>query len=249
MIKRICKQCGKEFVISDGEVKFYNDKNLTLPRRCKKCRKKNKKGENSSQSKQISNRIYVFAAAIILFIIFFALFRNKSLFDTSLFYANQQSTQENYELESLEQENGIDYLDEDSIEQENSEFEGVEQVTDEIDGTDLENSVDESSIENTELDESSETIDETYYTFASLEKRGEHFIKHGTEFPYETAKEYEAGANRVINSSEALQKNEKEDGDLIYYIESTNEIVFLSTYGDIRTYFRPDDGIDYYNRQ
>lgn len=77
----------------------------------------------------------------------------------------------------------------------------------------------------------------------------EHFNKHGDEFGYATAEEYLAGANRVINSPDALHKNEAEDGDDIYYLESTNEIVFVSSDGYIRTYFKPDDGINYYNRQ
>lgn len=41
-MKRQCKQCGKEFILTKSEVDFYNQKNLTLPRRCKDCRAKNK---------------------------------------------------------------------------------------------------------------------------------------------------------------------------------------------------------------
>lgn len=33
------------------------------------------------------------------------------------------------------------------------------------------------------------------------------------------------------------------------YLEATNEFVVVSQDGYIRTYFCPDDGIDYYNRQ
>lgn len=35
----------------------------------------------------------------------------------------------------------------------------------------------------------------------------------------------------------------------VYYVESTNEFVIVSTDGYIRTYFKPDAGISYYNRQ
>ncbi|HAE53077.1 MAG TPA: hypothetical protein DCG30_07480, partial [Ruminococcus sp.] len=66
---------------------------------------------------------------------------------------------------------------------------------------------------------------------------------------YQSAEEYEKGASDVINNTSALYKTEAEDGDGIYYIESTNEFVVLSTDGYIRTYFRPDKGIDYFNRQ
>ena len=61
--------------------------------------------------------------------------------------------------------------------------------------------------------------------------------------------EYVAGANRVIASSGALHKLEQEDGDDVYYLEETNEFVIVSTDGYIRTYFKPSDGKDYYDRQ
>ena len=44
-------------------------------------------------------------------------------------------------------------------------------------------------------------------------------------------------------------KKEAEDGDDIYYDTENNEIVFVSEDGYIRTYFKPTDGINYYNRQ
>ena len=60
MIKRKCKQCGKEFVLSDSEIKFFNDKNLELPKRCSECRKENKNNNksyniNSSKNENINN--------------------------------------------------------------------------------------------------------------------------------------------------------------------------------------------------
>lgn len=91
------------------------------------------------------------------------------------------------------------------------------------------------------------------YSFRTKKQLEQHFEKHGSEFDgdfdYETAEEYENGANDVINNPDALYKTEKEDGDGVYYIESTNEFVVLSTDGYIRTYFRPKDKIDYFNRQ
>lgn len=62
-------------------------------------------------------------------------------------------------------------------------------------------------------------------------------------------RKYLAGANKVISSSSSLHKQEGEDGDDIYYDKNSNEIVFVSGDGYIRTYFRPSEGIDYYNRQ
>lgn len=97
--------------------------------------------------------------------------------------------------------------------------------------------------------------DGTYveYHFRSKKLLNQHFEKHGEEFAddfgYNSAAEYEKGASDVINNSSALHKTEAEDGDGVYYIEDTNEFVILSTDGYIRTYFRPNGGIDYYNRQ
>ncbi len=99
------------------------------------------------------------------------------------------------------------------------------------------------------------TDDENYveYHFRKKQYLNEHFEKHGGEFRddfgYQTAQEYEKGASDVINNPDALYKTEAEDGDGVYYIEATNEFVILSTDGYIRTYFRPDKGIDYFNRQ
>ena len=41
----------------------------------------------------------------------------------------------------------------------------------------------------------------------------------------------------------------EEDGDDVYYLASTNELVIVSTDGYIRTYFCPDSGKEYYDKQ
>ncbi len=104
--------------------------------------------------------------------------------------------------------------------------------------------------EQTTVKEVTEQKEVNYY-FANKNLLESHFKKHGAEFEgiYKTAEEYEKGASKVINSPDALYKTEKEDGDHIYYIEKTNEFVVLSTSGKIRTYFKPTDGIEYFNRQ
>lgn len=45
MLKRTCKQCGKEFILSDQEIRFFKSKNLNLPKRCKDCRAANKQAK------------------------------------------------------------------------------------------------------------------------------------------------------------------------------------------------------------
>lgn len=79
--------------------------------------------------------------------------------------------------------------------------------------------------------------------------RTEHYEKHGMEMGFGSAEEYEAAARAVVMNPDALHKLEEEDNDDVYYLESTNEFVIVSTDGYIRTYFCPNDGKDYFDRQ
>ena len=189
MIKRKCKQCGKEFVLSDSEIKFFNDKNLELPKRCSECRKENKNNnkdnihknyKSDSKKKTFRN---IIAAGLVLIVLLLG-----KLFNIDI---NWQEIRTNFGT----QENNVS------------------------------------------LEFRNETLWE------------DHFEKHGSEFGYKSKEEYLKGANEVINSSTSKHKTEAEDGDEIYYDEEKNEIVFVSTDGYIRTYFKPSDGINYYNRQ
>lgn len=91
--------------------------------------------------------------------------------------------------------------------------------------------------------------EEILYPFRTQAQLTDHYERHGVEMGYDTEESYVAGANGVVLSPDALHKLEEEDGDFVYYLEETNEFVVLSPDGYIRTYFCPDDGIDYYNRQ
>mgnify|MGYP003300804771 CR=1 FL=1 len=92
-----------------------------------------------------------------------------------------------------------------------------------------------------------ESVSQYKYNFANEEALVEHFNKHGAEFGYTTKEAYLQGANNVIQNPNATKKTEA-DGDYVYYVQSSNEIVFVSPSGTIRTYFRPTDGIAYFNR-
>lgn len=97
--------------------------------------------------------------------------------------------------------------------------------------------------------EKQDAPDEAGYTFRNQDLLESHYQKHGVDMGFSSAEEYEEAACAVINNPDALHKLEAEDGDDVYYVEATNEFVILSTDGYIRTYFYPDAGIDYYNRQ
>lgn len=41
-----CKDCGKEFTITEDNQKWYEEKGFNLPERCVPCRKKRKASKN-----------------------------------------------------------------------------------------------------------------------------------------------------------------------------------------------------------
>ena len=77
----------------------------------------------------------------------------------------------------------------------------------------------------------------------------EHYKKHKADTRTSSTEEYLYRANYVINNDDSLHKTEKEDGDDIYYLVSTNELVIVSTDGYIRTYFCPENGKKYFDKQ
>lgn len=203
MSKRICKQCGKEFVLSDSEIEFYKSKNLELPKRCSKCREENKSnGNNNADNYKNKDQVSktnintannnngnkrpvrnVLLALVVLAVLFVGKIFGVSFEDISPWFSSESSQSR------------------------------------------------------------------TYLEFRNDQYWEEHFTKHRSEFEYDTKNEYLDGANEVINSPSSLHKLEKEEGDEIYYDEDKNEIVFVSIDGYIRTYFKPSDGINYFNRQ
>jgi pyocin large subunit-like protein len=96
----------------------------------------------------------------------------------------------------------------------------------------------------------SNTDSETKETliFRSFDLLNEHFEKHGRDMGFTSTEEYLAAANEVVHNTASLHKQQS-DGDEVYFLQETDDLVVVSTDGYIRTYFRPSDGIAYYNRQ
>lgn len=90
---------------------------------------------------------------------------------------------------------------------------------------------------------------QTTLTFRNARLLNDHYEKHGREMGFASAKEYEEAAAAVASDPRAFHKTESDDGDDVYYLKATNEFVIVSTDGYIRTYFKPDSGIKYYNKQ
>lgn len=92
-------------------------------------------------------------------------------------------------------------------------------------------------------------VQEITYSFRNEKLLNDHYEKHGKDMGFDSAKSYEAAASEVINNPDSLHRIEEEDGDDVYYHEETNSFVIVSLDGYIRTFFYPDDGLDYFNRQ
>lgn len=229
MIKQKCKQCGKDFELSDSEIKFYKDKGLSLPKRCEDCRKANRaqKEESHAADSRKTNKNGKKAGAIAAAAIIAAgVFAGHNALNNKP--AEPENTPVVSEL-SVNEDSADNFA---------------------VDENGNANNADTGSNEAVVPAENNAPV-QTQYHFRSEKTLREHFQKHGGEFGdmYATMEEYEAGASRVINDPSALTKREKEDNDYVYYIEDTNEFVILSTDGYIRTYFKPNAGKKYYDRQ
>ena len=102
--------------------------------------------------------------------------------------------------------------------------------------------------EPTEEEVTDEASQGVYYEFRSNQKYLDHYQKHGIEMGFSSPEEYLDAANALINNPDALHKYEEEDGDDVYYLESTDEIAFVSQDGYLRTYFICS-GKSYFDRQ
>lgn len=258
-MKKICKQCGAEFELSASEIEFYKSKNLSLPKRCKKCRKQNKqqtptyKGNNTNYNNNLynsrntvnnnfnsndflnynNNNYYnkkspkkkLIVATILICVLILAVFGISQVI-----LNNYEKILDEYVSDVLPTavSENIATATEPATEI------VTEQITEQQ--TEAENPPAESQTVNS-------------YGFRNNDLLQEHYQKHGIEMGFASAGDYLTAANAVINNPNALHKLEKEDGDDVYYLQASNEFVVVSTDGCIRTYFYPNDGIEYYNRQ
>ena len=290
-MKRTCKQCGKEFELSDSEIGFYKSKGLELPKRCQACRDQNKvrdshtaqrdtkvnnsmgdlpQGSRNNSSNENHNNhknsVIIAAVALLLLLVTFVV---KNVFtlpsEETVPTADVASLEALSEMSQPEQQGFVqeplsDLMSEafgdeqqaSAMWQSEVESETGLQTSDEGHSQPLEEQTEQQTSVDSEI--STETAPEALqeasgitYKFRKAQYLTEHFEKHAAEFSYTTEEEYLEGANRVIQNPEALHKLEAEDGDDVYFVESTNEFVVVSTDGYIRTYFKAN--IDYYNRQ
>ena len=75
-----------------------------------------------------------------------------------------------------------------------------------------------------------------------------HFEKHAAEFGYRTPVEYLRGARDLVGR-EGVRTFTRTNGDKLFYDAARNEFAVVKPDGVLRTYFRPQDGIDYWTSQ
>ena len=228
MITKKCRQCGKEFTLTDGEIDFFKSKGLELPNRCAECRKKNKAAKNAHASDSKKRPISV--GIVVLLILALA-------FGYGISQINSAKLSNNDVTDIGE-----------TISTAVTEAEATAEVTETSTVTETETTSE--TTETSTIAESAETeIPAKQYCFRNSELLNEHYKSHGIEMGFASAEEYEKAAAAVIDAPGVLHKYEKEDNDDVYYLENTNEIVIVSTDGFIRTYFKPDRGKDYFDEQ
>ena len=249
MITKKCRDCGREFTLTDGEIDFYRSKGFELPSRCKACHDKRKGRQAPSSASNPTRRhtpppkkpnlpAYLLVLILAVGLVFTTVTKLTDTFITSEFQQTSAVT-----------ENVTSALTTAEISTDTSASQQETEIT---------TSAESSAEYTTTTAETTATAPQTTAAaavsapsphFRNEERLKEHYEKHGIEMGFATPAEYEAAAAAVVNSPDALHKLEKEDGDDVYYIESTNEFVIVSTDGYIRTYYHPTNGKEYFDNQ
>ncbi len=229
-MKLKCKDCGKEFEINQGELDFYKSKGLHTPKRCKKCRNGNKK-ENKVGNPAHNNASFNGTG-----------YDGGPIYSEKYVYKSTDFERKGYsKRQSSKRISPIAYIIVAAV------------IVLTMTVASLPNFLSQGSDDASQnATNNTTTISQGNYIgdfeFRTDNYLVEHFEKHGRNMGYDSAEEYLQGANRVINSKGVLIRTQS-DLDSAYFLEQTGEFVVVSNDGFIRTYFIPDDGIDYFNRQ
>lgn len=238
-MKRICKQCGKEFELAESELNFYRKKNLAFPKRCKECRAANRAGSGrpapqptnpQENTSNVTTTVPVNVIQIpkapkkktpfVLGAVVVALLAVGAVVAAHF-------------LKTPEESSTMAVLTSQPTQAPEESTAPAETTT----------------LQTTAFDVNSGYSTTKTYHFRTDAYLDEHYEKHGIEMGFSSAEEYESAASAVVNNPAAEHKQEAEDNDDVYYLVDTNEFVIVSTDGYLRTYFNPDDGPAYFERQ
>ncbi len=90
--------------------------------------------------------------------------------------------------------------------------------------------------------------------FSSQQQLDSHYEKHVVqqkEFGTISKEEYLKRAQQLVKSPPGgnILVQTRSNGDRLFYDKQTNEFAVLSEKKVIKTFFKPKDGVEYYNRQ
>ncbi|MEG0775797.1 RHS repeat-associated core domain-containing protein [Clostridium sp.] len=87
--------------------------------------------------------------------------------------------------------------------------------------------------------------------FKNGKKLSSHFTDHRADFGYKTADEYLEGARNFVmkKPTSTTQSFVSKEGTYFRYDTKTNEFGMVNQYGGISTYFKPTDGMKYWQEQ
>lgn len=88
--------------------------------------------------------------------------------------------------------------------------------------------------------------------FASKKKLEEHFSKHGSQVGATSVENYLQMAQALRDAPigpDVLQEKRPSDSNYCRFQKSTGYFMVFEEDGTIRTFFRPNDGLRYYQRQ
>ena len=218
-MKRTCVQCGKEFELTNGEIGFYKSRNMNLPKRCKACRAENKQKKTGAAATAEAAANAAFPAPQSgphgksgggIKRILYAVFALAALAVGLVFSLNHN----------------------------NEPAPGSGTTSAPVQTT----AAKEEDAQTPETAPEATGNAAPALRFRSRELLQSHFEKHGAQMRCATAEDYLAAANAVVANPDALQKTETDDGDndRVYFLEATEEIVFVSEDGYIKTYFSAD---------
>jgi hypothetical protein len=75
-----------------------------------------------------------------------------------------------------------------------------------------------------------------------------HFAKHGGEMGFASEEDYLRAAQALVMGGPGVEILER-GGDTLFFKEATGEFAVVSDRNVLRTYFKPDDGRRYWERQ
>ena len=207
-------------------------------------RKSDHASNSTSNRTSNHNQRNLLLLAVIVLLLLFRVFGNFSEEESSI-ASDQTYVQETYTEDTgtaeVSQETAKEHIEEEETEQDDTAdlVEAYNEYMQQLQGTQ----------DTQSTQDIRDAQDTTTVRFRNTRLRQEHYEKHGIEMGFTSPEAYEQAAAAVVQNKDALHKLEEEDGDDVYYLESTNEFVIVSTDGYIRTYFYPSNGKDYFDRQ